>query len=63
MPFVEVIYVDMDGKVTAECDLCGKEIYEGEEYYRINGESVCSDCLETYAIRLLTPFRLRGGEV
>ena len=32
-----------------ECHLCGDAIYRGEEYYRINGESICCACLECFA--------------
>lgn len=38
-----------DGCCTAAvCDLCG-EIYQGQAYYRINGRTVCRDCLADYA--------------
>ena len=41
-----------DGCCTAaECDLCGGEIYRGRRYYRINGQTVCPDCLADYAQR------------
>lgn len=46
--------------VVSCCDQCGGEIYLGEEYHRINGESVCDDCFETFARQLLRPF-LQGG--
>lgn len=33
------------------CDHCGKGIYEGEEYYSINGENLCEDCVsEIYGV-------------
>ena len=39
-----------DGCCTAAvCDLCGGEIYQGQSYYRINGRTVCRDCLADYA--------------
>lgn len=39
-----------DGCCTAAvCDLCGGEIYQGQAYYRINGRTVCQDCLADYA--------------
>ena len=39
-----------DGCCTAAvCDLCGGEIYQGQAYYRINGRTVCRDCLADYA--------------
>lgn len=30
------------------CDLCGNEIYEGDEYWLINGECHCEDCKDEY---------------
>ena len=52
-----------DGAVqAAQCQLCGAEIYRGEEYYRINGESVCCACLEDYAKAVFAPFLRTGGE-
>ena len=41
-------YVADTGKVQ-KCDLCGGEIYQGQAYYRINGRTVCRDCLADYA--------------
>ena len=31
--------------VVTECDLCGSEIYEGEEYYEIAGGTYCESCV------------------
>jgi alkyl hydroperoxide reductase subunit AhpF len=31
------------------CKYCGGEIYEGENYYAINGENICVDCLRDFA--------------
>lgn len=46
-----------DGCCTAaECDLCGGEIYRGRRYYRINGQTVCPDCLADYARAVFTGF-------
>lgn len=47
--------------VCACCDCCGGEIYTGEEYHCINGETVCSDCFPDFARSLLRPY-VRGGE-
>lgn len=41
----------------AECDLCGGTIYQGQSYYRVNGEVICEDCLGDYARRMLAPWR------
>ena len=35
--------------VFATCDHCGGEIYEGEEYYYIDGQYICEDCLSDFA--------------
>ena len=46
-----------DGCCTAaECDLCGGEIYRGRRYYRINGQTVCPDCLADYARAVFAGF-------
>ena len=39
-----------DGDETAAyCTRCGGEIYRREEYYRIDGRAVCTDCLTAFA--------------
>lgn len=35
--------------IFAYCDYCGGEIYDGETYYAINGETICTDCLRDFA--------------
>lgn len=37
-----------EDKVFAMCDHCGGEIYEGEEYYEIDGDLIHEDCLLDY---------------
>lgn len=32
-------------KVVFDCDWCGKGIEDGEDYFYINGERVCEDCV------------------
>lgn len=49
-------------EIVAACDICGFEIYRGEEWYRINGESVCEDCVREFAVRWLAPFRMGGRD-
>ena len=44
------------------CDRCDGEIYEGSEYYQINGQCVCRECLEEFAGHWFAPFRLIAGE-
>lgn len=44
------------------CDRCDGEIYEGAEYYQINGQCVCRECLEELAGHWFAPFRLIAGE-
>ena len=48
-----------EGGVSAECALCGGEIYRGEAYYYINGQTVCWDCLADYAAQALAPFLVK----
>ena len=45
-----------------ECGRCGCEICRGEEYYWVNGEVVCEDCLEDFAREYFAAFLTRGGE-
>lgn len=44
------------------CDLCGREIYRRETFYRVDGENICEECVEDYARRMLAPFREEGDE-
>lgn len=34
-----------NGKVFAKCEWCGEAIYVGEDYYELQGEIVCEDCV------------------
>lgn len=47
--------------VSAECSLCGGEIYRSEDYYAVNGRAICRDCLADYAAQVLAPFLVKGG--
>ena len=49
-----------DREVEILCDRCGEEIYDGEEYYRVDGQIICTDCVAEYARRLLWPCRMGG---
>ena len=52
-----------DGTViAARCELCGSEIFTGEECWFINGQVICEDCLGEFARRYFAPHRCRGGE-
>lgn len=31
--------------VYAECEACGAEIYDGDEYYEIDGRNYCESCV------------------
>lgn len=45
------------------CTLCGREITEGECYWYLNGQSVCSGCFCDFAKGELAPYRqIRGRE-
>lgn len=35
-------------KIVEQCDFCGGNIYEGEEYYDFNGEIRCEFCVDEY---------------
>lgn len=47
--------------VRTVCDLCGREIYWNEAFYRMDGETVCDDCVGDCARQILAPFRKEGG--
>ena len=38
------------------CALCGDTVYRGEDYYRINGQSFCTGCLEDFARAYFAPY-------
>lgn len=45
------------------CTLCGQEILAGEDYWQLNGSSVCGGCLAAFARAELAPYRqIRGKE-
>lgn len=51
-----------DGRaVRTICDVCGGEIDWDEAFYRVDGETVCEDCVGDYARQILAPFRQEGG--
>ena len=52
----------MQDREWVRCDRCDGEIYEGSEYYQINGQCVCRECLEEFAGHWFAPFRLIAGE-
>lgn len=56
-----LMYEEDGSTVRAVCDLCGGEIYQEETFYRVDGETVCEDCVADYARGLLAPFREGGG--
>lgn len=31
----------------AECDSCGCDIYDGDEYYKIDGHNYCEACVQS----------------
>lgn len=42
-----------------QCDMCGEPIYDGEDYWDINGDIVCEDCLLEY----MQCFKRTAGEL
>lgn len=46
-----------EDKVFTYCEHCGGEIYEGEDYYDIEGESIHEDCLYDFAKSLYSGCR------
>lgn len=43
-------------RVFCRCD-CGREIYEREEYWNINGTIYCQDCIKEHIEDYLSEFR------
>ena len=40
-----VSYSDPKIHVVTGCEECGEEIYEGDDYYLIDGKAYCPDCI------------------
>jgi hypothetical protein len=52
-----------DEKVFCECEQCGGEIYEGEEYLEVDDCNIHHECFDDFAWKLLQPrFRTAGEE-
>ena len=45
----------------AWCRFCRGEIYQGEEYYQVDGQAVCTDCLDALARDYFRLYRVEGG--
>lgn len=43
------------------CTQCEGEIYPGEDYYRVDGRAVCTDCLPRFAEHYFRLYRITGG--
>lgn len=49
-------------ELTADyCTQCEGEIYQREDYYRIDGQTVCTDCLPRFAEHYFGLCRMMGG--
>lgn len=45
------------------CSLCAEQVFPGEVYYDIGGQTVCRDCLPQLARQIFRPCRrMCGGE-
>ena len=44
------------------CSFCGSELYESDEFYAVNGLTVCEACLPRFAREEYRSFRLSGRE-
>ncbi len=44
------------------CDLCGAELPPEATCYRINGETICPECLGEYARQVFAPYREQAGK-
>lgn len=48
-------------KLFCHCEVCGKEIYIGEEYLEIGNDNIHEDCFDEYAKDTLEPKRKIAG--
>lgn len=48
-------------RVAAYCTQCKGEIYEEEDYFRIRGRAICTDCLPRFAEDYFGLCRITGG--
>lgn len=46
----------------AFCSICGREIYDGDVMYSLDGAAICEECLPELARREFAPMRTTGGE-
>lgn len=53
---IRSIAVVCGDKPCAVCSRCRGELFWGEEVWRLNGETVCSDCFADFARAELAPF-------
>ena len=63
MPFRHVQPPDPQrAEAAAHCGRCGAALYDGDEFYAVNGCVVCEDCLPGFAREEYRSFRLSGRE-
>ena len=48
-------------ETAAYCTQCGGEIYRREDYFRIDGRAVCTDCLAGFAEDYFRFCKIAGG--
>jgi hypothetical protein len=48
-------------EAAAYCDLCDAPLLPDDLCYRINGETICPDCLGEYARQVFAPYREAAG--
>jgi hypothetical protein len=51
-----------DERVFCECEHCGGEIYEGEEYLEVDDCNIHEDCFDDFAKEYLDPKTKVAGE-
>ena len=49
-------------RVMYNCDECGGEIYEGNEFYNLEGYNLCEDCFDKTQLEEKEEHRLVAGE-
>ncbi len=53
MTHPDILRMEKYGELNPEeaiytCDICGEEIYEGDDYYSIEGDYICTSCIDDF---------------
>ena len=57
-----VLQDSQQARPAASCRYCGRGLYEEDEFYAVNGITVCRDCLGLFAQGQYASCRVTGRE-